>query len=1023
MSWLSSSLNYAISSLEKLDSAAAAIAQKPDLPKSADEPQESTTLESNADSSSPWTQDTAASLKEKREQRKMTRELARKKPGLNAQRVGPTLKRQTSDEVKIPPSEGSSMSRHDSEPSFSAINAQPTVKESSPLEHQEPPVPPLPKPAPASSPRAPQLASISQIDSTAPSSSTKVPLLASIGQIDAATIELQHTSPTYTPRSDKDEDLSANGSGKTPTPTSPSSHGYYRDSEGWGDHSEGELSSGKSSYQHIEKRVASHSSMSSWELPTPGDESSRSNGEGSPIISVTSIVSKTLPHALSPAVEQPDGQSKSSSLFLHSEVPLSEPPTGFVELDSQEIEQISSATRMSSPEKEDNRLVDANTAQDDDHTLQNPDSGLPHISTSTPSHAMRSDDVTSAHYAHPNADTTDENEKNENALQKVESFDSETDSHVASVTSDQDLQENPPQKNQENDNNNEQDQNQDSLSDTSFSLHNAPDLATHVADIVQSPIPMFMSVTMDHEHLKRLHILEGELQEAQQTISVLTSQLEESRQESRTSTQNLAKANKRVADLQARMDELKELVKRADREVETRSEKAADLQIENQRLKNDLEEQEEEYELVSAALHNTEKELKLRDASLAEIKKTLKEMEKELAKGVEDRRQLVRQHVEEMEQFRKALQQKDRDVQEAANQSQGLNLEIERLKRECAALMDERDALASSVELVAGQHASAIVSYEEGQGAVADSLESERRAHATTRQQAAERERVLEAEIVELSQRLAVSEREASDRSSQLAMLRTQLLDTEQRLSEAISRAENAQNTLETELTRAQQAVDEANRMRDRGQETEMRLSAELRSLKAALKASEDMVLELRSQMDSPKPVTIRDVNEDLERQVKSMADTLVYKQTMLETMQTEKSALVIKLEAERKKVIDLEKNLNMLKESAEEPEHDLESGLGLVSSSGLRLRSSVAFQALPTEIRGVTPRIIKIAGVVDNLGVTMGHFLRGHAYARVGLLFYLLLLHVWVFFVLALVPVRSVPTISEGVQSLPGPM
>lgn len=183
---------------------------------------------------------------------------------------------------------------------------------------------------------------------------------------------------------------------------------------------------------------------------------------------------------------------------------------------------------------------------------------------------------------------------------------------------------------------------------------------------------------------------------------------------------------------------------------------------------------------------------------------------------------------------------------------------------------------------------------------------------------------------------------------------------------------------------------------------------------------------------------TITDDIRGLQNQVQNLSQQLLRKQQLVLDLQAERSALKSRLQDAQAKVA-LAERLTQHSETgsyAYEEDDDLSSAIegGVVRSSMLRRGRNVMQSGFNNskdasddvssviEKFGVkTPAVIRVAkavDVVDALTLHVGRTLRAHPLARVGFVAYLILLHIWVFVILAM-HIHSLDDGRNGLENL----
>jgi chromosome segregation ATPase len=165
------------------------------------------------------------------------------------------------------------------------------------------------------------------------------------------------------------------------------------------------------------------------------------------------------------------------------------------------------------------------------------------------------------------------------------------------------------------------------------------------------------------------------------------------------------------------------------------------------------------------------------------------------------------------------------------------------------------------------------------------------------------------------------------------------------------------------------------------------------------LNEREHEIERLRSQLTSK---SINHVNNDeLEKRLQTLTESLIHKQTLIETLQTDKSSLTMQLERLEKRLDDYETITanNSLQQSSKTypttsiPIDDNEH------YENLRYRMPL-LRETPYDV-DLTKKVKRAANELDKLGIRFTIFLRRYPIVRLGVLFYIILLHLWTFIVL----------------------
>uniref|UniRef100_A0A8D0G5A9 Golgin subfamily A member 5 n=1 Tax=Sphenodon punctatus TaxID=8508 RepID=A0A8D0G5A9_SPHPU len=216
-----------------------------------------------------------------------------------------------------------------------------------------------------------------------------------------------------------------------------------------------------------------------------------------------------------------------------------------------------------------------------------------------------------------------------------------------------------------------------------------------------------------------------------------------------------------------------------------------------------------------------------------------------------------------------------------------------------------------------------------------------------------------------------------SQQVSEAESAREQLQD----LQEQIAAQKLAKQEVEAELERQKQEL----------HYTEEELYRTKNTLQSRITDREEEIQKLRNQLTN-KTLSSSSQSE-LENRLHQLTETLIQKQTMLESLSTEKNSLVYQLER-------LEQQLkNVQGSSSNGPAINMS---GIDSGEGARMRNvPVLFSDMDGNVAGMYGRVRKAASTIDQFSIRLGIFLRRYPIARLFVIIYMALLHLWVMIVL----------------------
>ncbi|TMS21474.1 Golgin subfamily A member 5 [Larimichthys crocea] len=246
-------------------------------------------------------------------------------------------------------------------------------------------------------------------------------------------------------------------------------------------------------------------------------------------------------------------------------------------------------------------------------------------------------------------------------------------------------------------------------------------------------------------------------------------------------------------------------------------------------------------------------------------------------------------------------------------------------------------------------------------------------------------------ELEDLRHEKEIQKEEIQKLQGQVHTLRTEIQDLEnQALTEAETWREQQVQFEEQQAlqNRAKQEVEaEVERYKHELQYLEEEQHRAKTTLQSRIKDREDEIQKLRNQLTNK---TISNSQTELENRLHQLTETLIQKQTMLEALGTEKSSLVFQLER-------LEQQLKNAQGG--------QSGGPAINMSGLegpgaRQRNTPILFS-DQDSPGVYGRVRKAASTIDRFSIRLGIFLRRYPMARVFVILYMAVLHLWVMIVL----------------------
>uniref|UniRef100_A0A8C7DQS8 Golgin subfamily A member 5 n=1 Tax=Oncorhynchus kisutch TaxID=8019 RepID=A0A8C7DQS8_ONCKI len=422
-------------------------------------------------------------------------------------------------------------------------------------------------------------------------------------------------------------------------------------------------------------------------------------------------------------------------------------------------------------------------------------------------------------------------------------------------------------------------------------------------------------------------------------------------------TEALGAKDGQLAVLKVRLDEADQLLK-------SRSSALEEAQTERSRI---LQDHTEGSSMQSQAMTTMQERLREADMALRREQDGYRQMQSEFAvrlSKVEAERQTLAEAVTGAE--RRASDDKHRvdDLQQqmrsARNAAETAKQELQDYKSKASRILQSKEKLISSLK--------------EGSGL--DGLEGGGAG-------------VLELE--ELRHEKELQRDEIQKLQGQMQTLRAEIQDLEvAALTEAETWREQQLENQEQQArqTRAKQEVEaEVERYKQELQYVEEENHRAKTTLQSRIKDREDEIQKLRNQLTNKALSSSSQV--ELESRLHQLTETLIQKQTMLESLGTEKSSLVFQLER-------LETQLKSVQGGGQT------GGPAINMSSMERTRqrnAPILFN--DHDSPGVYGQVRKAASTIDRFSIRLGIFLRRYPMARVFVILYMALLHLWVMIVL----------------------
>ncbi|CAK6431826.1 unnamed protein product [Pipistrellus nathusii] len=426
-------------------------------------------------------------------------------------------------------------------------------------------------------------------------------------------------------------------------------------------------------------------------------------------------------------------------------------------------------------------------------------------------------------------------------------------------------------------------------------------------------------------------------------------------------TEAVAAKDSQLAVLKVRLQEADQLLK-------TRTEALEALQSEKSRITQD---HSEGSSLQNQALQTLQERLHEADATLKREQESYKQMQSEFAARL-NKMEVERQNLAEAVTLaeRKYSDEKKK-VDELQQQVKMNKSNLESCKQELIDYKQKASRILQSKEKL-------INSLKEGSGF--EGLDSNT-AHSM--------------ELEELRHEKEMQREEIQKLMGQIHQLRSELQDMEaQQVSEAESTREqlqDLQDQIAGHKASKQELEAELDRQKQEFHYIEEDLYRTKNTLQSRIKDREEEIQKLRNQLTNK---TLSNSSQsELESRLHQLTETLIQKQTMLESLSTEKNSLVFQLER-------LEQQMKSATGAGSTGSAINMSGVD--NGEGARLRNvPVLFNDTDTSLAGMYGRVRKAASSIDQFSIRLGIFLRRYPIARVFVIIYMALLHLWVMIVL----------------------
>ncbi|CAF0822156.1 unnamed protein product [Adineta ricciae] len=247
--------------------------------------------------------------------------------------------------------------------------------------------------------------------------------------------------------------------------------------------------------------------------------------------------------------------------------------------------------------------------------------------------------------------------------------------------------------------------------------------------------------------------------------------------------------------------------------------------------------------------------------------------------------------------------------------------------------------------------------------------------------------------------------------------LRSELQDAELLMHQADEQLHEQTNHLNEQLkeerSRLALAEQDYRRLKQELAYTHDELHKQKQTHSMQLNERERELERLRSQLTAK---TINHVNDDeLEKRLQTLTESLIHKQTIIETLQTDKSSLTMQLERLEKRLDDYEKISSTTPNPIHAHQQSSKRHLNTTTSIAIDMDNAGMYdnehdESLRYRIPllretpydpDIAKKVKRAANELDKLGIRLGIFLKRYPAVRLGVIFYAILLHLWTLIVL----------------------
>ncbi|CAL4105584.1 unnamed protein product [Meganyctiphanes norvegica] len=427
----------------------------------------------------------------------------------------------------------------------------------------------------------------------------------------------------------------------------------------------------------------------------------------------------------------------------------------------------------------------------------------------------------------------------------------------------------------------------------------------------------------------------------------------------KTKKESLAAKDSQLAVLRIRLQE-------GDTELETKSKQVKEIEKENQRLIHGVNE--------SSGLHNHT--IHTLEQRLEEVQGALGREKQLHINSQQDLTERISKNEQELQLLTAGLTEASRRFEEEKTKSQQLNSQMTSLKTELTASRNELTEYKAKAGRILQSKEKLITSLKEGR--FAEDPQSQ------------ETSEFLKEELEQIRQERDLLREELDEASERCKQLRADILEIEDQAGEesrsATSQIQQLENELKQEESRRTELEKECQQSKQEIRCSTEELTKQKVSLSSRIQERDQQIDRLRKQIAHKQSSSSSQA--ELEQRIHALTESLIHKQTTIETLNTEKHSLVMQMERLQKNYDDSQQMLNR------------DQPLPYHHQDEVRNRVPSYLVESPFD-GGITLRVKRAYTTLDKFSVRLGVFLRRYPIARVFVIVYMMLLHVWVMIVL----------------------